>query len=52
MTEEEKLFIIETLEVSIEWAEYAPEYFKEKHNLEKDKADVKKAIEILNNVKN
>ena len=36
---------IETLaEMFYDWSEYAPEYFKDKHNL---KADIKKAEEIV-----
>ena len=48
MTKQEIEFIIETLETSIEWSDYAGDYFKEKHNLKKDKEDVEKSIAILN----
>jgi hypothetical protein len=41
-------FIIETLEESIAWAEYADDYFKQKHNLDIDKENVRKCVEILN----
>ena len=51
MTRDEVEFIIETLEVAIDWSSYADDYFKEKHNLYKDKEDVKKSIEILRNIK-
>ena len=44
-------FIIETLETAIEWAEYADDYFKEKHNLNKDKRMVDKAIKILKDLR-
>lgn len=47
MSKEEIEFIKETLINAIEWADYAPDYFKEKHNLDKDKEDVKKAIKII-----
>ena len=32
MTRDEVEFIIETLEVAIDWSSYADDYFKEKHN--------------------
>jgi len=51
MTKEEIEFIIETLEVAIEWSDYADDYFKEKHNLDKDKKDVKKSIALLRSIK-
>ena len=51
MTFEENIFIVETLEVMKDWTDYAPDYFKEKHNLSKDLEDVSKAIAILLNEK-
>ena len=47
MTEEEKQFIIETIEELIGWTEYTPDYFAEKHNLKSDIVDAKKSIELL-----
>lgn len=47
MTHEEIDFVIDTLETSIEWAEYADDYFKKKHGLEQDKENVLKSIELL-----
>lgn len=47
MTKEEAEFIIETLETVIEWGEYAPLYFQEKHNLAGYKEDVQKAIKLM-----
>jgi hypothetical protein len=40
-------FIIEAMQEAIFWAEYAPDYYKEKHNLKQDQENVEKAIEIL-----
>ena len=47
MNREETAFIKETLVEAIGWAEYADDYFKEKHNLDKDKRDIDKAFDIL-----
>jgi len=47
ISKSDKDFIIDTLECAIEWREYADDYFKKKHHLEKDKENVKKCIEIL-----
>lgn len=49
MTREEIAFIIETLQEVIEWAEYAPQYFQDKHGLQQDKNNVDKAIYSLRN---
>jgi hypothetical protein len=40
-------FIIEALEEAIGWAEYADDYFKEKHNLKRDQENVQKSISML-----
>jgi len=41
------IFIKETLTEAIGWADYADDYFKEKHNLKKDQEDVEECIKIL-----
>lgn len=51
MTHEEIDFVIDTLETSIEWAEYADEYFQKKHGLAQDKENVLKSIELLKALK-
>lgn len=51
MTQKDIDFIIDTLETAIEWAEYADDYFKKKHGLEKDKENVSKSIELLKELK-
>ena len=52
MKKEEAEFIIETLETAIDWAEYATQYFQEKHNLAGDKEDVQKAIKLIRELEN
>ena len=47
MKEKDAVFLIETLETAIEWAEYVTPYFQEKHNLAGDKEDVQKAIKLM-----
>ena len=50
MKEKEAVFLIETLETAIDWAEYATPYFQEKHNLNRDKEDVKNAIKLIREI--
>lgn len=45
-------FIKETLLKAIGWADYAPEYFKEKHNFEQDRINVELCILLLNDFEN
>jgi hypothetical protein len=51
ITKEKIDFIIKTIETAIEWAEYADPYFQKKHGLNRDKEDVRKSIEILQDLK-
>ena len=48
MTRQDKDFIIDTIEVLVEWTNYATDYFKEKYNLEKDLKTVDRSISLLN----
>ena len=47
MKREDVEFIKETLVYAIEWADYADDYFKEKHNLKQDKENIVKCMKIL-----
>lgn len=47
MTIKDVQFIIETLQEAIGWAEYAPSYFQEKHNLDRDQEAVLTSIKLL-----
>jgi len=44
-------FIISSLEESISWSDYVDEYFANKHNLDVDKSNVRKSIDILEELK-
>ena len=52
MTKEEKDFIIEALGEAIGWAEYAGDYFQQKHDLNTDKDNVEKSIRLLKESRN
>jgi len=40
-------YITDVIEKLIEWTDYTPEYFADKHNLNEDKKEALRAIEIL-----
>ena len=47
MNTEHTEFIIETLNEAVDWFGYVPEYFADKHDLDKDKENIKKSIKLL-----
>ncbi|MHA1691825.1 MAG: hypothetical protein ACTSU7_09315 [Candidatus Heimdallarchaeaceae archaeon] len=51
MTNSEIEFIKESLLEAISWSDYANDYFKKKHNLQRDMDNVNHSIEILNTYK-
>jgi len=47
MNKKDREFIIEIIEELIDWTSYAPDFFKEKHHLNTDIENAKKAIKML-----